>query len=219
MHSGEAQMVPGSINQALSQVRELRQLVIDRHRFKGYSGRARGLCGILALLTAAIMSSSWYPKTVVSQSDGWTTLVAVSIFINYGALLKWFFSDPDTKRDIRRLVPAFDVFPPFLVGCALTIALVLRWNFQYLFGIWMCSYGLINLSQHHVLPPSIRILGMYYILCGVLCLVVFHISYLNPLPMGIVFFIGEMWGGFIFHVNQRANANIFDYLIPSNERD
>lgn len=211
-------MASTSIQQAIAQVREVRQQLVDRRRFKGYSGRARALCGTLALLTAAILGSPWYAHDPISQCDGWGSLVFVSMLINYGALIRWFFSDPETKRDLSRIAPAFDVFPPFLVGCALTVAVTINFDFKYLFGIWMCSYGLVNLSQRQLFHSSIRLLGLYYIFSGVLCTLVFHVPFSNPWPMGIVFFVGEMWGGYIFHINQKETANIFDFLIPSKTR-
>lgn len=203
-------MTAYNVNQAILQVRDLREKLIESRRFKGYSGAARALSGTLALLTAAIMASPQYPKDIVAFGNAWAVLFAVAVVINYGSLLKWFFADPDARRDIRRLIPAFDAFPPLLVGCALTIAMGLRMDCRYLYGVWMCCYGLINLSQADVLPKSIRVLGLYYISCGIVCLVLVNVSFMNPWPMGIVFFIGEWWGGIIFHLNRIPNANVFD---------
>jgi len=211
-------MLTGHVNQALEQVRELRRVAMEGRRFRGYSGRARALSGTFALVTAGILGSRWYPHNVISHCDGWGTLVLVSVILNYGAVLRWFFMDSESRRDARRLLPIFDVLPPLLVGCALTIIFVIREDFQYLPGVWMCCYGLVNMSQHTILPESIRALGWYYIVCGVACMMVFNFPFLNPWPMGVVFFIGEWWGGFIFHVNRRENSNIFDFLAPSGGR-
>ena len=50
------------IHHALDQVRELRARVIENQIFQGYSGSARAMGGLLALLAAFIMSLPWYPK-------------------------------------------------------------------------------------------------------------------------------------------------------------
>ena len=56
-------MIVNHIHQALAQVQELQQKVLEKQRFKGYSGRARAISGTLALLAAPIMASAYFPKT------------------------------------------------------------------------------------------------------------------------------------------------------------
>ncbi len=49
-------MIANHIHHALAQVRELQQKILEGQRFKGYSGRARAICGVAALAAAAFMS-------------------------------------------------------------------------------------------------------------------------------------------------------------------
>ena len=179
-------MSAAQVQEALAQIKELRRNVMDRQQFRGYSGVARAAGGTLALVTAAVLAKPRYA------------------------------TDPQSKRDPRRLAPVFGVLPPFLVTCALTIAMVLRLEFRYLFGLWMCGYGLMHLSQNLVLPRSIRLLGLYYIACGVLVLLVFRVPFTNPWPMGFIFFAGEWIGGIIFIRNRMPEANWYEIVFHKN---
>lgn len=199
-------MTAAQVHDALSQVREMRDRMIERKRFRGYSGIARAAGGVLALGAAAVISMPFYPHNKVAHADAWGWLALAAFVINLSALLRWFYTDPDAARDVRRLIPVFYTLPPFLVTAVLTVMMLLRFDYEYLAGLWMCGYGLVNLSQNPVLPPGIRVVGLYYVACGVACLMVFQFPFMNPWPMGIVFFIGEMWGGAIFYANRTGRT-------------
>ncbi len=201
-------MIANHVHHALAQVRELQQKILERQRFKGYSGRARAICGTAALLAAFIMNSSHFPQNTTAHALGWGGVALFGILLNFGALINWFLFDPHVNRDIRRLKPTLDALPSIIVGVVLTITLMLNGLHQYLFGIWMSLFGLANLSSRHVLPKKIWMVGVYYILCGTFCLLVPNISFLNPWPMGIVFFIGEWVGGIILHFDDPINQNL-----------
>jgi hypothetical protein len=84
--------------------------------------------------------------------------------------------------------------------------------YQYLAGIWMCLFGLANLASRHVLPRQISQVGWFYIACGTACLLVSDISFLNPWPMGIVFFLGEWAGGIILHFDGSTSVSLSSFL-------
>jgi len=37
-------------------------------------------------------------REATPEERGWAVLFAVAVIINYGALLRWFFADPDARR-------------------------------------------------------------------------------------------------------------------------
>lgn len=191
------------VRSALAQVLELQQKVIERQRFKGFSGPTRAMSGTLALFAAAIMSAPFYPATSRAHLIGWGLVFVLSLFVNGIALLYWFFFDPMVRRDFRRLMPLLDVIPPLFVGGMLTLTVLLHDRYDYLFGIWMCMFGLANLASRYVLPRTICLVGLFYVLCGGVWLLAPHLSFLNPWPMGIVFFAGEWAGGMILHFDDK----------------
>ena len=206
-------MLASHVHQALEQVRELQRRVLESQRFKGYSGKARAFSGTVALAAAGVMSLATFPETPTAHVIGWGVVFVIAVVANYGAMFLWFRSDPDAKRDLRRLFPTLDTLPPLFVGGVLTVAMVVNGHHRYLFGIWMCLFGLTNLSSRWVLPKTIWPLGLYYVACGTACLLVPGVSFMNPWPMGVVFFVGEWTGGFIFHSNRMPGATLWDFLL------
>lgn len=197
-----------NIQEALAHVRELQQAVLERQRFKGYSGRARMMCGGLALLAAAVMSSARYPGTDLAHVMGWGCVFVVALLMNGVALGWWFLHDPVAHRDIRVLRPILDVLPPLAVGGLFTAAMVLNGQMQYLFGVWMCLFGLTNMASRMVLPWMIWVVGVFYLVAGAICLLAPGLDFQNPWPMGVVFCIGEWVGGLVLHYDGTRNVPV-----------
>ena len=185
------------IHHALDQVRELRARVIENQEFRGYSGWARGTGGVLALLLAVVVSLPWYPQTILSHFWAWGILAAVAGLLNYCALGAWYLKQED--RELAMLRPAVDALPPLAAGGVLTALLHYHGAHDLLFVVWMVVFGLVNMSSRRSLPMAIWYLGIYYLSCGaLLALTIPEISFTNPWPMAIVFFVGELLGGYFF---------------------
>ena len=191
-----------TVQDALRQVRELQQKILEKQRFKGYSGRARAISGTLALATAALLASPYWPATPMAHLTLWGALFLAALLLNFGAILYWFLRNPRTKRDIRRLKPVLDTLPPLVVGAILTMALAHQHMYSWLFPVWMTLFGLANLASRHVLPPAISAIGWFYVIAGSLLLLIGPSSFLNPWPMGIIFFAGEWMGGIVLHFDE-----------------
>ena len=186
------------VHQALAQVRAMHQHLIEKQRFKGYSGRARAFSGCVALLAA------WFLQRIPARTDllvlwVWLAVAALCFAVNGGAVLAWFLWDPQVSRDARRLKPTFEVVPAILAGAVLTVRLWHDGAFSYLVPIWMIVFGLANWASRHVLPRGIAAVAFLYLLCGTILLLVNPLPFTNPWPMGIVFFIGEWMGGWALH--------------------
>jgi len=95
------------------------------------------------------------------------------------------------------LKPALDAIPALLVGAVLSATLVLRAEYDYLFGIWLSLYGLAQVAYRQSLPPGIYRVGLGYIACGAWYLLLPDGSFLRPWPLGVIFFIGEWIGGIV----------------------
>jgi hypothetical protein len=195
-------MVANHIHDAIDQVRRLRELVLAKQRFKGYSGKARAAGGVVALLGAAIMNRPWFPCSGTAHLLGWMAVLAIGLLLNYGGLAIWFLRDPAVRHDWEQLRPAADALPALGVGAVFTLALVLRGRFDLLFGAWMCHYGLVHVAYRQSLPRANYVVGLFYMLCGAYCLLSPCCSFLNPWPMGVVFGMGELAGGIVLYRNR-----------------
>jgi hypothetical protein len=194
------------LHDALNTVRTLRRSLLQRERFKGWSGPTRIVSGTLALVAAMILSQSWLPRNNLTYLATWGVVFTSAVFLNMGALVYWFLNDRMIQRDVTRLKPILDIIPPLAVGALFTMVLILRRDFDSLFGVWMCMFGLTNFASRYVLPSAIAWVGVFYILAGSLCLLLPGITFMQPLAMGLVFCAGEWAGGTILYLDDRRYA-------------
>ncbi len=192
-------MIANHIHDALAQVRRVQAVILERRAFRGYSGAARAAAGLVALAGAAVLSSPGLPQTEWAHLIGWGGVLVLAVSINYGALLYWFLFDPDARREFLRLMPAVDAIPPLAVAGILSLTLIVHGQFDFLFGTWMCLYGLVHVPYRLSLPRANYGIGLYYIFCGTVCLLTPLGQFLHPWTMGLVFFIGEISGGLLLH--------------------
>ncbi len=191
-------MSPDQLDDALEQVRKLQELVLEKRQFKGYSGVARIISGFAALAAAALLASKRVPATPEVQLLGWGLVLGLALVVNYGALIYWFTIHPPDRNNLTLLRPVFDAVPSLAAGAILSIALILARQFNFLFGVWMMLYGLTHLTCRQFLPRENGWVGLFYLVSGAFCLLMPGISFLNPWPMGITFFAGEVVGGLVF---------------------
>ena len=195
-------MIANHIHDALAQVRKLQEFILEKKKFQGYSGVARMTGGFGALAGTIVLASDIVPKSPVPQLIGWCAILVIALASNYCALALWFFFDKEARRELLRLMPAFDAVPALAVGAVLSLAVILQEQYQFLFGIWMCLYGLVHVVYRLSLPKANYAVGIFYMLSGAWCLLDPRILFINPWPMGIVFFVGESVGGFILYRNR-----------------
>ncbi len=198
-------MIASHIHDALGQVDRLRDLILERRRFRGYSGTARMLGGWVALASACLLSRLEALHTPLRQLAGWAAVLAAALLLNYGGLALWVFRRRGTEQLLSELRPALEVLPALAVGAFLSIALVWHSQYDLLFGVWMCLYGLAHMGYRHSLPDGIIAVGLFYQAAGIVCLLLPGLSFLNPWPMGLVFFAGENAGGWILRGGQFAD--------------
>lgn len=193
----DEKMIANHIHDALSQVKKLQEFILEKRLFKGYSGTARVISGVVALAGAVVLASGAVPPEPLAHLAGWGVVLFVGVLLNYSCLLYWFFFDPDVRRNRIMLKPALDAIPALAVGAVFTFVFIITEQFNMLFGMWMCLYGLAQVAYRQSLPKGIYFVGLGYLVCGACCLLSRSISFTNPWPMGVVFFSGELAGGII----------------------
>lgn len=190
-------MIASHIHDAIAQVKRLQEFILEKRLFDGYSGKARIFSGTAALLGALILSSGMVPADEMMHLAGWGVVLTAGLLINYGCLFYWFLFDREVRRNPVMMKPALDAVPALMVGAVLTLVIIMEQKYDLLFGMWMCMYGLAQAAYRQSLPRGIYFVGLGYMLCGSGLLLFKMTSFLNPWPMGIVFFLGEMAGGMV----------------------
>ena len=196
-------MAANHVHDAIAQVRRLRELVLEKRTFRGYSGTARMCGGLAALAGTILMSGSYYPPAPLAHLLGWAGVLVTALAVNYGALAAWSLAEPDVRSDPIRLMPVLDAMPALAVGAVLSALAFANGRYESLFPIWMCLYGLAHVPYRHSLPATNYGVGVFYMVCGsVMGLGGDRVAFTNPWPMGIVFFIGETAGGYVLYRNR-----------------
>jgi hypothetical protein len=210
------------LHEALRQVRDLQAAILEKQRFKGYSGRARALAGSGALAAALLLETPLVPATPLAHLLTWAAVFGLALALNYGTLIYWFLHDPEVDRDVRRLRPALEIMPVLLAGGVLTLALVDHGEYNLLFGTWMVMFGLTNFTARQVLPRGLAWVGLYYFACGAVVLLFWpNLSFTeNSLVMGGVFFFGEFFGGLVLHNDERPMPSLRTFFgLPAGAPD
>jgi hypothetical protein len=109
------------------------------------------------------------------------------------------------RHHLPELIPAIEAFPALAIGAVTSVALVLHGEFSLLFGTWMSLYGLVHVVYRLSLPRANYGVGVFYMVSGAVCLLSPSLTFTNPWPMGLVFFIGESLGGFILWRHRYAH--------------
>lgn len=183
-----------SIDSALEQVRQLKDILLRRRLFQGYSGWPRIISGPLALLAAFILSREFVPANNMIHLFGWGLLLAAALVVNYGALAWWFFGHDENRQNPSSIKPALDAVPSLAAGGILSLALIMTDHFNLLFGCWMLMYGLAQTTYTSQLTRGVYYTGLVYMLFGSV-LALQAGPFTDPWPMGWMFFLGEIAGG------------------------
>ncbi len=183
------------VDKALIQVQQMQELVLDRQRFKGFSGVARMLGGLAALLTALLLRYA-VPPIPQYHLAGWGVLLVFGLAVNFAALSYWLLKNWRALR-LAELWPVWEVFPTLSVGAALSFALIRTGQVDLLFGVWMALYGASHMVHRRSLPFPIYCGGLVYLAAGIFCLLWPEIHFTDPRPMGLVFGFGELFGGWV----------------------
>jgi hypothetical protein len=192
-------MDPFQIRQALREVRDLKKNILEKQLFTGYSGRARALGGSIALVGSLLAEFTPLKEEVTSLFILWGIVFLAAVSVNYGALISWLRHKK--HRNPQNLSIILEVFPVWVVGGVLTLALWSHSQYDLLYGSWMCLFGLAQSVSRSRLPKRITWIGVFYVLCGTMCLIFPSDIFFNPVIMGLVFFVGEFFAGLIMHAN------------------
>jgi hypothetical protein len=130
-------------------------------------------------------------------------VLLAALALNYGGLAARCLRNSEWRRRPAVVRPALEAIPPLAAGGALSAAAIRGGQYDLLFGIWMALYGLVHIPYRLSLPAANYRVGLAYVACGIACLAWPGLSFTNPWPMGIVFFVGEVAGGWILYRGNR----------------
>lgn len=146
------------LQQALSDLAEVRERLARLQRFEGYSGPAAAASGFAALM-AAFVQQRIAPMPVMPDSlraylTIWLSCLAVALALNYGAVAGWLLHHRAPGARSRFRTAALSIAPSIVLGGALTLALVDHSAYGLLPGTWFAFYAIGLLASRGALPAS-----------------------------------------------------------------
>ncbi len=126
----------------------------------------------------------------------WPLTNGEGLAVKFAALFYWLWKNRGRLR-LAELWPVWEVFPILSVGAALSFALIRTGQVDLLFGVWMALYGASHMAYRRSLPFPIYCGGLVYVAAGIICLLWPGLHFTDPRPMGLVFGLGELYGGWI----------------------
>jgi hypothetical protein len=191
------------LQQALAEISAIRTQVARDTQFRGYGPGSIAASGVLALVVAAIQSHTIKDgRDFLSFLFVWIATAAIAVGV----------TATETVRRARRvhsglayemIQAAVEQFwPALVVGLLLTAVLV--WaaprEVWMLPGLWQLLFSLGVFASCRFLPRQTVVVGVWYLIAGLTCLVVQSGSKtFLPWTMGIPFGMGQLLVAAVLH--------------------
>jgi lysylphosphatidylglycerol synthetase-like protein (DUF2156 family) len=192
------------VDRALSQLADIRAQLVASTRFRGIAPELNALTALLALLVATIQSI--WPQEL-QRDDLVYVAVWAAVILAFGLVVA--LESVSRARKLHggmahaMLMAALCKVLPFAaVGTCITwvictFAVDSAWLLP---GLWQILIGLVGFSSLSILPRAIVWVAAWYLVCGMLVLVVAGWSgTLSPWMMGVPFVVGQAAVSFILN--------------------
>jgi hypothetical protein len=197
------------LRQALAQINAIRAQVARDTQFRGYGPVSIAASGLLALLVAAVQSRF--------VEDGRDFSIFLMIWVATAAVTVVLTASEAIGR-ARRVhyglanemiqLAAEQFLPAIVSGILLTGALV--WaapqELWMLPGLWQLLFSLGVFASCRFLPRQMLLVGIWYLLAGLTCLILQSGSRtFAPWTMGIPFGVGQLMVAVVLHYGSERN--------------
>ncbi len=198
------------LHEALTQISEIRLQMARTSVFRGYRSMPVAFSGILAV-AAAVVQSLWIPDPMARTSTYLGLWVAVALVSAAAAGTEMAVCCRHSASLLRREVTwlAVEQFLPCVVaGTLITFVLwtVADESFWLLPGLWQVLFGLGIFASYRLLPRATFMVAAFYLLAGVLCLVLARGAHaLSPWAMGLPFGVGQLFAAAVLYWTLERN--------------
>jgi hypothetical protein len=160
------------LREALTQISEIRQSMARSEVFRGYRSVTTAFSALVAVAASAVQAF-WFPHNERQALYIWLAAAALSLIVVGAEMtVRYRRSQSPLQREITLL--AVEQFAPCLVAGALMTYAMSDWagnSSSMLPGLWGIVFSLGVFASRRVLPRGAFIVGAYYLLAGVLCIV------------------------------------------------
>lgn len=200
------------VSRALADLEEVRTRLAAVQRFRGLSGSAAIVSGVVALAAGTFQAATVpVPQTNDAQLRYvtiWIACLAVSLAINYGAIVLWLARNWTVRSRVQLRTVGMTILPSIVAGGVLTTALVERGLLGLLPGMWCICYALGLMSSRAMSPPGMSWVAALFGACGAALLFAPDANALAWWVMPATFGIGQLAIGALVYRDDLSNTQL-----------
>lgn len=196
------------VERALADLEEVRDRLASVQRYRGYSGPAAAVSGVVAVVAGfvqlAVVPWPHGGSEIERYLSIWLSCLALALAINYGAGYLWYVRNAGRQERRQSRMAGFTILPAVVLGAVLSLALVLHGAPGLLPGVWYACYGIGLFAARTMLPHGASFASAAFGLAGAALLLspdlVLPLSWW-VMPLG--FGLGQMWIGWLITKEER----------------
>ena len=200
------------LNDALTQIAEIRSQVERAQVYRGYRSVPVAISGLLA--AGAGLLQLWLVESPLSELELyipiWVSAAVLSIAAAGGEIAtRYRRTVSETER--ARTRQAIGQFAPCLLAGGLLTAVMLisaEESAWLLPGIWCVLFSLGIFASLRVLPRGVGQVALFYLLCGLANVLIARGEHaLAPWAMAVPFGVGQLWAAGILYWKLERNSH------------
>ncbi|HEV2037421.1 MAG TPA: hypothetical protein VGQ96_02355 [Candidatus Eremiobacteraceae bacterium] len=197
------------VERALADLAEVRDRLASVQEFRGYSGSAAVLSGLIAVIAGviqwAVAPAPQSPDAIHRYLEIWFVCLGLALAINYGALLIWYvrIAGRHERRQTRTVGVA--IIPAIALGAVLSLAMLAHGMAWLLPGVWYASYGIGLFSSRAMLPRGVIFVTSGFGLAGAALILTLDTTLpLRFWVMPLGFGFGQMFIGYLLSQDRKS---------------
>lgn len=201
------------IDEALKQVDAMSALAQRATTYRGLRSTTIAATGVLGI--AAALAQPFFIGSMRGAEqmvvELWVAVAIGSLAVIVGDMIVRYYEDPTARARRLTLSVLSRLSPSIIVGGGLTFVFAEKTpeSIWMLPGLWAILLGLGVYSASVCLPRELHVVGLWYIACGFVALIVLpHLATFPPAAMAIPFGGGQLLTAWLIYQHQeRPTAN------------
>ena len=192
------------LQEALSQISEIRQQVARTETFRGYRAAPVAFSGGVACLAAAFQYAliAEPAREMAGYLTLWIGAAVVSMFATGIAMALYCKKSTRSLSRTNTKLAVGQFLPSVVAGGLVTVALYHQapTSLWMLPGLWSLFFSLGIFASYRLLPKATFWVGVFYMIAGILCLVwAKDDQAFSPWAMGVPFGLGQFLSAAILY--------------------
>jgi small neutral amino acid transporter SnatA (MarC family) len=191
------------LNEALSQISEIRRQMARGETFRGYRSATTAFSGCVAV-AASLVHWHWKLTSLNAYLELWLVAAGVSLtVVAIEMIIRCYKSESSLQQEMTQI--AVEQFVPCLVAGGFLTYVMLHYAWQSFWlmpGLWAILFAMGIFSSRRVLPKGTGAVGGWYLLSGLLCIVIpSRQPNMWPWEMALCFGVGQFLAAFVLYWN------------------